>query len=469
MDRKLNIKLILSAGEDDPLRQKDPFMPVSLAILASVAPEHNYHFTDMLWEDHEFDSSADLIGISVRNSAEKTAFNLADEYRKRGLKVIMGGPQVSSNPFESLIHADAIAIGEGEKLWPVILEDVMKNDLKDFYVCSPEKFKANGHRVFQLESLPGLSGLPVARRDLYKRKYTFDMVFASRGCPINCDFCSVSGLFGKTYRLKPEHEVINEIKTFRGYYYLIDDTVFGRPSTYNYYLSLYDKISHLNKVRYWVGQANLDAASDIRGQEVIRKAVEAGLIYLAIGMESIDREVLGKSGSFSKMGIKRDEDVVSKMKQNIRFIQNQGILISGWFAIGYEDDDPETFNRTYEFCREMKIMPVFTPVKAFMGTALYNRLNGEGRLRDVTFNITNVPHPQMTNEQVLSALVRVANKGYGLKEIIIRTIFYCRKLIRCRNKPGDIIHKTIFAFMTQIRMGQIVRMENVRIRNKLSL
>jgi radical SAM superfamily enzyme YgiQ (UPF0313 family) len=467
MDRKLNIKLILSAGEDDPLRLRDPFMPVSLAILASVAPEHNYHFVDMLWEDHEFDSPADLVGISVRNSAEKTAFNLADEYRKRGLIVIMGGPQVSSNPFESLKHANAVAIGEGEKLWPVILEDFLKNDLRDFYVCSPEKFEANGYRIFRLESLPDLSGLPVAKRELYRRKYTFDMVFASRGCPINCDFCSVSGLFGKTYRLRPEEEVIDEIKSFSGYYYLIDDTVFGRPSTYNYYLSLYNKISKLNKVRYWVGQANLDAASDERGQQVIGKAVKAGLIYLAMGMESLNREVLKKSGSISKMGIKKDEDVIEKMKANIRFIQNQGILISGWFAIGYEDDNPETFKRTYEFCREMKIMPVFTPVKAFKGTDLYNRLYSEGRLSNDGINITNVPHPQMTNEQILHALEMVAKKGYGLKEIIRRTAFYCGKLIRCRNKPQDVIHKTIFALMTQIRMGQIVRGENNRMRNKI--
>jgi len=469
MNRKLNIKLILSAGEDDPLRRKDPFMPVSLAILASVAPEHHYHFVDMLWEDHEFDSTADLVGISVRNSAEKTAFNLADEYRKRGIKVIMGGPQVSSNPFESLNHASAVAIGEGEKLWPVILEDFQNGDLRDIYVCSPKKFEANGYNVFQLERLPDLSGLPVAKRELYRRKYTFDMVFASRGCPINCDFCSVSGLFGKTYRFRPEEEVIKEIKSFRGYYYLIDDTVFGRPSTYSYYLSLYNKISKLNKVRYWVGQANLDAASDNRGQQVIRKAVEAGLIYLAMGMESINREVLYKSGSISKMGIKKDEDVVEKMKENIRFIQNLGIMISGWFAIGYEDDNAETFDRTWEFCREMKIMPVFTPVKAFMGTDLYDRLNSKGRLTNDVGNITNVPHLQMTNEQILLALERVAKKGYGLTEIIRRTAFFCGKLILSRNKPGDIIHKTIFALMTQIRMGQIVRGENDRMRNKIRL
>ncbi|MBM3436679.1 MAG: radical SAM protein, partial [Bacteroidetes bacterium] len=345
MNRKLNINLILSADENDPLRHKDPFMPLSLAILASVAPGHNYRFTDMLWEKHDFGNSADLAGISVRMSAEQTAFRLADEYRKRGIKVILGGPQVSSNPFESLEHADAVAVGEGEMLWPVILEDFMNDCLRDFYVCAPETFSANGYRIFQLDMLPGLDRLPVARRDLFRRKYTFDMIFASRGCAINCDFCSVPGLFGSGYRFRPEDEVISEISRLRRYFYLIDDTVFGRVSTYDYYLSLYTKMAKLKKIPYWIGQANLDAASNPKGREVIRKASDAGLIYLAMGMESVNMEVLKRSGSFPKMGISKDEDTISRMKEHIRFIQDQGILISGWFAIGYEGDDRETYRQ----------------------------------------------------------------------------------------------------------------------------
>jgi len=114
MNRKLNIKLILSADENDPLRMKDPFMPLSLAILASVAPDHNYEFVDMLWDEPDsiYSTPTDLVGISVRMSAEPSAFKVADEFNKRGVKVIMGGPQASANPFESIQHADAIAIAK---------------------------------------------------------------------------------------------------------------------------------------------------------------------------------------------------------------------------------------------------------------------------------------------------------------------------------------------------------------------
>jgi radical SAM superfamily enzyme YgiQ (UPF0313 family) len=468
MSRPLNIKLILSADEDDPLRRKDPFMPLSLAILASVAPGHNYTFTDMLWDDLDIEELVDIVGISVRQSAERTAFRIADQYREKAVKVVMGGPQASSNPFEAIKHADVVAIGESEKLWPVILEDFRQNQLKAFYVCSPEVFDGNGHSVFQLEQLPEIRNLPKPRRDLFKKKYSFDMVFASRGCPINCDFCSVSKLFGRTYRFKSVEEVVNEIKSFKGYYYLIDDTVFGRPSTYDFYLSLYDQISSLKKIRYWTGQANLDAASHSKGREVIRKAVKAGLVYAAIGMESINGEVLKKSGSLSKMGIKKEEDVIHKMKECIRFIQDQGILISGWFTIGYEEDDAETYYNTLEFCNEMNVMPVFSPLNALIGTDLYLRLSKENKLQDAANNITNVSHPSITNGQVLVGLEYALKKGYSIPAIMKRTYFYARKFAGHKeNSIHDVIHKTIFSFVTQRRMRQIVKMEIDRLRKKM--
>lgn len=468
MSRKLNIKLILSADENDPLRKKDPFMPLSLAILASVAPGHNYQLVDLLWKDLTYDEPADIVGISIRMSAEKEAFRIADRFREKGILVVLGGPQASANPFESKKHADSVVIGEGEKLWPLLLNDYENGCLKDFYVCSPELFDSKGHSVFQLEHLPELSELPKPFRNLFKRKYTFDMVFASRGCPINCDFCSVSNLFGKKYRFKPVEDVVNEINSFRNYYYLIDDTVFGRPSTYSYYLSLYEKIAQLPKKRYWTGQANLDAASNETGREVIRKAVNSGLVYVAVGMESINEKVLKQSGSYSKMGFRNGEDVIAKMKQNIRFIQEQGIMISGWFALGYEDDDLDTWYRTFDFCMEMSLMPVFTPVNALKGTSLYTRLHDENKLQDNAGNLTNIPHHSMTNHQVMEALDFVAKKGYSLSVIIRRTWFYTRMISRSKgNSINDIIHKTIFNFITQIRVGKIVRSENERLRMKL--
>lgn len=466
----MRINLILAAAHDDPMKEKNPFKPLSLSLLAASAPGHDYALIDMLDSQNiDYDAEVDLVGISVRRSAESAAFEVADRFRDKKVKVVMGGPQVSVNPFESQKHADSIVIGEGEELWTILLDDIAKNDLKDFYVSSPRKFEANGYSVFQLDELPSLDKIPRANRKLFRKKYDFDLVFASRGCAINCDFCSVTRLFGSKYRLRPVDEVVAEIEEFKGYYYLIDDTVFGRANTYDYYLELYDKIAKLKKVNYWTGQANLDAASTEKGREVIRKAVRAGFLYAAIGMESINKAVLQKSGSYAKMGVSKAGDMLQKMKENIRFIQDQGILISAWFAIGYDDDDLETYYNTLDFCHEMKILPVFTPVHAMPGTDLYDRLSAEDKLQDNTHNVTNVPHASITNQQIIEALEYVNKKGFNLAENIRRTWHYFRIFAGQKdNKIGDVIHKTIFAFITQQRFGSITKLETAKLKKKIT-
>lgn len=465
----MKILLILSASPNDPLRKRDPFMPLSLPILAGTAPTHDYKFINMLQDSIEidYDTPVDVVGISIRFSAESVAFQISDEFRKRNVKVILGGPQPSSMPFRSIEHADAVAVGEGEQLWPVILQDIENQQLKEFYVCSPTRFDPKGRSLYQLDGLPDLKGLVKPIRNRYASKYTFDMVFASRGCPIDCDFCTVTKIFGSKYRLRPVNEVVNEIAGFKSYYYLIDDTVFGRPSTYDYYLELYDKISLLAKKNYWTGQANLDAVSTEKGRDVIRKAAEAGLVYVAVGIESINKTVLEKSRSMAKMGVKNQNDVISSLKENIAFIQDQGIVISGWFAIGYEEDAIETYYQTYEFCKETNILPVVTPVHALPGSRLFARLEKEGKLQDHNTNITNVSHPVLTNDQVMKALKYVVRKGFSLSQIIKRTWFYSGRFTPPNNTLADRVHKTIFAFITQRKMGKIIQMENEKLSGKL--
>jgi radical SAM superfamily enzyme YgiQ (UPF0313 family) len=469
LESKMKIKLILAADKNDPLRKNNPFKPLSLLLLAAAAPDHHYELVDMLdTQEIDFDSDVDVVGISIRKSAESTGFEVADKFKQKHVKVILGGPQVSAIPIEARKHADAVVIGEGEILWPKLLEDLESDHLKDFYVSAPKKFLPNGYSVFQLEELPNLKKIPKLDRGLLSRKYDFELVFASRGCAINCDFCSVTRLFGSKYRLRPVDDVVKEIAEFKGYYYLIDDTIFGRPQTYDYYYELYDKIASLKKPRYWTGQANLDAASNEKGREIIQKAAKAGLIYAAIGMESINEVVLKKSGSYSKMGVSKANDLITKMKENIRFIQQQGILISAWFAIGYEDDSLETYKTTLQFCHEMNLIPVFTPVHALEGTDLYDRMEKEDKLQDNKSNVTNVTHPYLTNEQVIQELERANRKGFSLLEILKRTWFYMKIFIKQKqNKLGDIIHKTIFTFITQWRFRKIAILEAEKLKGKV--
>lgn len=465
----LNITLILAAESEDPLRTRDPFQPLSLPILASVAPEHNYTFIDMLSEHDrvDFDTKDEIIGISFRESAERKALELADEFLKRGKTVILGGAQATAIPFIAFEHASAVVVGEAEELWPVLLEDYRKDELKDFYVCSPQKFDAKGHSFYQAESLPDLKNLPKPKRELFRKKYDFELIFAARGCPINCDFCTVSETFGKKMRFKPIDDVLEEIKDVRRFYYLLDDTVFGRPNCYDYYLELYDKIARLPGKKYWTGQINIDAASHEKGREVIRRAARAGLIYAAAGLESINYKTLKSSGSYNKMGIKGSDDYLSKMKENIRFIQDQGIFISGWFAIGYETDSIQTYYDTLNFCLEMNILPVFTPVRALKGSRLWKNMMVEGRLQDADRHISNIPHPVMKDEEILRAVTDTAIKGYETRVNMRRLKFHFRQFRKSETSINDAIYKTIFSAITQNRMKKIIFEENKRMAKRI--
>lgn len=442
----MKIKLILAAAHDDPLRKNDPFMPLSLPILAASAPEHEYSFVDLLWEDDvRLEEPVDLVGISSRSTAEWRAYEIADQFRARGVTVVLGGAQISAVPFRAIEHADAVAVGEGENLWPVIVKDAQQGTMRDFYVCSPTPFSpGEGRTAYQDTSFPDLSAPLAPVRHLYRKRYHFDTVFAMRGCPMDCDFCAVSGLFGTKYRSRPIDQVVEEIRSFKGYYYLLDDTVLGRASTYDYYLELYDRIAGLGKPHFFTGQANLDAAADEKGREVIRAAAQAGFLYAAIGMESINPATLVRSGAIRKLGVKSPEEAVERMKDHIRFIQEQGILISGWFVVGYEEDTVDTFYQTLAFCREMNLFPAIFHVKAIPGTRLYDRLLAEGRLDDK--RLMNTGHEQITDADILDALAAVIQQGYSLGEILKRTRYYSRFF------RTDRIHKAIFSLVTQFKL-----------------
>ncbi len=449
----MKIKLILAASHDDPLRKNDPFMPLSLPILAGAAPDHEYSFVDLLWEDSVgFEDPVDLVGISARYSAENRAYEIAGEFRKRGVKVVMGGPQISSVPHRAKQFADAVAVGEAEELWPVIVRDAAENRLRDFYVTSPAPFDAKGRSLYQLKSYPQFKTNPMPLRHVYKKNYRFDTVFAARGCPMDCDFCSVPALFGSQFRPKPVRDVVAEIETFRNYYYILDDTVFGRPSTYDYYLDLYRAIGSLKKKRYWTGQGTLDAAGSERGRGVIRAAADSGLLYAAIGMESVNPATLQKSGAIKKTGAADPAGAIGKMKESIRFIQDLGIIVSGWFVLGYDDDTIDTYYRTLDFCLETNIIPVIFPVTALPGTKLYERLKKENKLDES--KLINYRNPRIDDAEVYEALKYIARTGFSAKQIMKNVGFYLPRF------GGDRIHKTVFLAVLQAKLKQGIGVAN---------
>ena len=466
----MKIHLIIASNEADPLRKVNPFMPLSLPIIAGSAPEHDYKLTDLLWEGFDsldYDEDFDIIGISFRVSATIKAFEIADKYRAKGKTVVLGGAQPSSIPLKAKKHADAVVIGEGEPLWPVLLEDFKTGKLKDFYICSPDNnLDFEGYSVYKTP-LPENLDFPPALRKLYRGKYTFDMVYATRGCPVDCSFCSVSKLFGKKMRYKSHDRILAEINQFGRHFFLVDDTAFGRNNCYDYYMKLYKKIESLPKRRFWIAQANLDAAANEKGREVIRQASLSGMSYAAIGLESINPDNIKETGISSKLGITDQENPLEEMKKNIKFIHDQGIAISGWFTIGLEHDTYESCLQTLDFCIEANIFPVFNPIQALEGTRYYDELKEEDKIIDQKANVSNVINHSITNEMFIELMKESVKRAFTDRKIIKRTYFYFKKIKALRRGSFELIHRTTLIHITQLKLRKVIKQEIIRFSSRI--
>ncbi|MCK5554019.1 MAG: radical SAM protein, partial [Deltaproteobacteria bacterium] len=283
------------------------------------------------------------------------AYQIADAYRKKGIRVVLGGIHPTAVPDEAAEHADAVVIGEAEQSWPQLLKDFQRGNLKAFY---------------RQNRLTDLSTLPVPRRDIHGSKGYFPLgvVQATRGCPYRCEFCSVRTFFGDTFRLRPLNDVISEVKGMRHKLLMFnDDNIIGHPG---YSRELLQAITPLKKK--WMGQASL---AGLRDEKTIRLMAQSGCIGLLIGFESIIEKNITSIGKL--------QNRPSHYMEVINSLHRNGIAIWASFIFGFDYDDPTVFERTVEFAIKAKIFSaVFAMLTPYPGTELYNRMKAEGRLTD---------------------------------------------------------------------------------------
>ncbi len=249
------------------LHRRYPLPAVTLPYLASFIPDrHQVEIIDEALGAIDFDTPADVVGITTLSVNAHRAYEIAAEFRKRGRRVIMGGPHVSAVPDEAKAHCDTVAIGNGEGTFPTIIADLEQGILKDFYHNTqpsviPENINATAGSSWQTS------------------------VLASRGCELSCDFCSMQHIFGNFYLQRDAPSTIKDIREVKTQIIsFVDDNFYGASSSsQSFYDKVLDEIAASGK--QWMAQVRLPI---LRNKRTLEKFRDSNCIGLFVGFESIN-------------------------------------------------------------------------------------------------------------------------------------------------------------------------------------
>ncbi len=395
------------------------FPPLGLGIVAALTPASwDVTLLDETWDPFVY-HQADLVGITAFTATAPRAYEIAGLYRSRGVPVVMGGIHASMCPAEASRFADCVVKGEAEKVWPQIIADFEAGRLKPYY--SGEWGE--------------LAGNPVPRRDLFNPGYMFASVQTSRGCPMNCSFCSVTAFNGQRYRRRPPAEVLDELcEISQKMVFFVDDNIIGYgEEARRGALELFKGMVERKLNKWWFCQASINFADD---EEILRWAGRAGCKMVFLGLESEDEESLAEVNK--QLNLKRK---VSSYSDAFQRIHKAGIAVLGAFIFGMDSDTPARLDEraSYMINSDVDVMQI-THLTPLPGTRLFTKLAEEGRLIFSDFpadwscyDMTQVVHrPANMSAAELTANVLRCNRRLYSWPVILKKA--CRTLVLTR-KP----------------------------------
>jgi radical SAM superfamily enzyme YgiQ (UPF0313 family) len=375
---------------------------LNLIHLAGLTPKDvEVKIVEETAEHLDFETECDLVGITAFTCQAPRAYSIANEFRKRGKTVIMGGMHVSALPLETLKHADSIVVGEADYLWASVIDDFRNKKLKPVYECS---------------EFHDLIDLPIPRYDLVKKKNyisTFMPVQASRGCPHNCDFCTVAKFFGGSYRLRPIDDVIRDIKASGSKRIIfVDDNILANRK---YTRELFTRLIPL-KIR-WFSQCTVNIG---RFPDLCRLAAESGCFGFAIGVESINQSNLNMIG--------KRQNKVSEYYRLLKSAKENGLSILLAVIVGLDRDDEDIFNGTIKFILSIKpFMSILSVPIPYPGTGMADKLEAENRLLHKDWSryrgVNVVFSPKLLDRRQLETeALSTYKKLYTFRSIVIRSL-----------------------------------------------
>lgn len=340
--------------------------PLSLMVLAGLTPpDWDISIVDenLGVPDYQAMPQPDLVGITAFTSQANRAYEIAAHFRNLGIPVVMGGIHATMCLDEVMDRVDSVVTGEAESIWPQVLEDARQGRLRQCYEGG----------------LADIKDVPHARHDLLDAGYAFGAVQTTRGCPLNCSFCSVTAFNGAHYRQRPIADVVHEFKSIREKRVLVvDDNLIGtRPEHIARAKEMFSAIAKAKLRKEWIAQATINFADD---EELLALAAKAGCRGVFIGFESPAPEGLLEIGK--KFNLLKGRN----FRNSVRRIQRHGILVVGSFIIGLDIDKPGIGKRIAETAHRYGLdnlnVLFLTPLP---GTQLWEKMTSQGRIALDTF------------------------------------------------------------------------------------
>lgn len=411
-------------------RSKQVAMLPSLGLLqlaAATPPGHELAYYEASEDRAEPEAlyDCDLVAISTFSAQIFEAYSIADRLRAAGVKVALGGLHVSALPDEAAAHADYVAVGEGEHVWPQIVEAAERN-------ATPRTFASR-------DTAPvDVSRLPIPRYDLlHDRPYNRFTVQTSRGCPWRCDFCASTVMLSERYRKRPVEDVVGDILAIRrlrpnAFIEFADDNTFVDKA---WGKELCRALAPLGVK--WFTETDLSVADD---EELLELIAASGCRQLLIGLESPDASALDGLELRTNFKARR----AGQAAEAVERIQAAGVTANGCFILGLDRHDRGVFERVREFAERTRLFEVqITYLTAFPGTPLYERLASEGRLLQprrwdlCTLFDVNFQPTLMTPEELRARFYALTEQLYSREALERRRAPFFSRAVRRARRSGE--------------------------------
>jgi radical SAM superfamily enzyme YgiQ (UPF0313 family) len=345
------------------------FIPqLGLQVLAElVPPGHQVDIIDEVFgtaatEALLRDGGYDLVGVTSYTSGATRAYEIAAGCRKRGIPTVLGGPHASACPDEGAEYFDSVAVGECDQIWPQIVADAAAGRLQPRYLGQLSDLE-HGQLGRARQALQPINGV-----------YDLSAIQTSRGCPVGCEYCSVTRFNGPAIRRRSIGSIIEEWnQTTRKFIFVVDDNFFGvGPGHAEWAKELLRALVRHGKKRLWFSQTTVNMGEDA---EALRLAYQAGCRGMLVGFETFNAQSLK---SYHK-GVNRRS--LARYPELVRGFHRAGVSVFGGFIIGSDEDTPQTVADTALAAVRMGVDIIqITNLTPLPGTGMFDRLQAEGRL-----------------------------------------------------------------------------------------